>query len=107
MAICSACDGEDLIRLGKAHLKDNAAPDHTALAAGTNQFKVDLAQLKEEWGKSDWVQANILIAVAAAEGDGTSGLQSDSSLATVRKEIEKYAAIIFASSSNSVTFGWG
>jgi energy-coupling factor transporter ATP-binding protein EcfA2 len=102
-----ACDRDDLILLGKAHLKDNAAPDHTALAAGTNQFKVDLAQLKEEWGKSDWAQANILIAVAAAEGDGTSGLQNDSSLATVRKEIEKFAAIIFASSSKQRDFWLG
>lgn len=102
-----ACDRDDLIRLGKAHLKDNAAPNHTALAVGTNQFKVDLAQLKEEWGKSDWAQANILIAVAAAEGDGTSGLQNDSSLATVRKEIEKFAAIIFASSSKQRDFWLG
>jgi hypothetical protein len=102
-----ACDRDDLIRLGKVHLKDNTIPDHTALAAGTNQFKVDLVQLKEEWGKSNWAQDYILIAVAAAEGDGTSGLQSDSSLATVRKEIEKFAAIIFASSPKQRDFWLG
>ena len=102
-----ACDRDDLIRLGKAHLKDSTVPDHTALAAGANQFKVDLAQLKGEWGRSDWARSNILIAVAASEGDGTSGLQKDSSLATLRKEIEKFAAIIFASSAKQRDFWLG
>ncbi|CAK0763107.1 AAA family ATPase [uncultured Gammaproteobacteria bacterium] len=47
--------------------------------------------------ESDWAKANILIAVAGAAGDGTSGLRQAAD-ATVRQEIEKFAHIIFSSS---------
>src|ERR1700689_2744434 len=40
---------------------------------------------------SQWVQENVLIAVAAGSHDGTSGLQGHASLATLRKEIERTA----------------
>ena len=93
------CDRSDLIRLGRLHLKNSKIDERAALQAGANQFKVDLAGLRDAFEKSEWARKNILVAVASAEGDGTAGLQDDSSLATVRREIEKFADVILGSST--------
>jgi hypothetical protein len=99
------CERDDLIRLGRRH--DNTLQDErSALKAGTNQFKVNFDQLKDEWGKSAWIQANGLVAVAGSNKDGTAGLQ-DASLASLRKEIERFAHIIFASQSSQRKFWLG
>lgn len=89
------CDRADLIRLGRAYDR-SIVDDFAALEAGTNQFKINPDQLREEWGKSAWARENILVAVASGSGDGTAGLQGDASLATLRKEIERFAHIIFS-----------
>lgn len=88
------CTRDDLIRLGK---RANTAltHDHLALAHGVTQFKVNFAKLREVIGASDWAKANILIAVAGGEGDGTSGLKQAAD-ATIREEIEKFAHVIFS-----------
>lgn len=92
---CFECSREGLILLGK---KGGTAfnEERAALAHGATQFKVNFARLKEAYKKSDWAKANILIAVAGASGDGTSGL-SQAADATLRQEIEKFAHIIFSS----------
>lgn len=71
--------------------------DRAALVHGATQFKVSFTQLRDVYGESDWARANILIAVAGAEGDGTSGVRAAAD-ATVRQEIEKFAHVIFSSS---------
>ena len=58
---------------------------------------MNFGKLREEYGRSDWAKENILIAVAGAETDGTSGIR-DANDATLRQEIEKFAHVIFASS---------
>jgi ABC-type cobalamin/Fe3+-siderophores transport system ATPase subunit len=90
------CSREELIRLGK---KANPLiiDDRAALAHGVTQVKVSFDQLRTVIGGSDWAKTNILIAVAASSGDGTSGLQ-DAADKTVREEIEKFAHVIFSSS---------
>ena len=50
---------------------------------------------------------NVLIAVAAGSTDGTSGLQGDPSLATLRKEIERNAHIIFSAQPKQRDFWLG
>jgi hypothetical protein len=90
------CERADLIRLGRAHDR-TVQDDAVALAAGTNQFKLNPDQLREEWRHSNWAQENVLVAVAVGSNDGTSGLQSDAGFATLRKEIERFAHIIFSS----------
>jgi len=90
------CERSDLIRLGYGYDK-NIRNDAAALAAGTNQFKINPDQLKDELNRSTWVQENVLIAVAAGSRDGTSGLQGDASLTTLRKEIERSAQIMLSS----------
>jgi hypothetical protein len=100
------CERSDLIRLGCAYDKNikDAAP---ALAAGANQFKINPDQLRDEWTRSTWVQENVLVAVAAGSKDGTSGLQGDPSLATLRKEIERFTHIIFSSQPTQRKFWLG
>lgn len=100
------CTPSDLMRLGRAH--DAAVTsDEQALRTGTNQFKVDLANLREAMKASDWARANILIAVAAGSGDGTAGLQSDASLTRLRREIERASNIIFSSRPGDRKFWLG
>ncbi|MEK8121675.1 TrlF family AAA-like ATPase [Methylocystis sp. IM4] len=90
------CTQEDLIRLGRAH-DETAIFDRDALSVGANQFKVDLANLRDAFDKSAWARANILVGVAASRHDGTSGLQGDDSFARTRREIERFADVIFSS----------
>lgn len=100
------CDASELIRLGRAH--DNSiVDDRAALAVGANQFKVSPEQLRSAWKGSTWVQENVLVAVAAGSTDGSSGLQSDASLAILRKEIERFARIIFSSQPKQREFWLG
>lgn len=99
------CKKNDLIRLGRLS-EPTIQDDVAALKQGATQFKVNFAQLREVVQESDWAKHNILIAVAGASGDGTSGVRQAAD-ATVRQEIEKFAHIIFASSSAQREFWLG
>jgi hypothetical protein len=99
------CNKEDLIRLGQRF--DAALTDPIdALERGSEQFKVSFDQLKQVYKDSGWAQHNILIAVAGSETDGTSGIR-DAADATLRQEVEKFAHVIFASSSAQREFWLG
>jgi energy-coupling factor transporter ATP-binding protein EcfA2 len=100
------CTREDLIRLGRAHDPD-ALSDEQALVIGTNQFKVTVPALNESLKQSEWARKNIVIAVAAASGDGTSGLKKDASLAALRTEIERMADVIFSANPADREFWLG
>ena len=100
------CDASDLIRLGRAH-DATLIDERAALAVGANHFKVNPDQLRAEWKRSAWVQENVLVAVAAGSTDGSSGLQSDASQAILRKEIERFAHIIFSSQPKQREFWLG
>ena len=90
------CTREGLIRLGQ-RVDATVTDERVALTVGATQFKVDFDQLRKVYEASEWAQANVLVAVAGAEGDGTSGVRQAAD-ATIRQEIEKFAHIIFASS---------
>jgi len=90
------CTREELIKLGKC-ADPTITDDRAALGHGATQFKVNFDQLRKVIGESDWAKKNILIAVAGATGDGTSGVRQAADT-TVRQEIEKFAHIIFSSS---------
>lgn len=100
-----ACNRADLIKLGR-RAKPELTDDDAAFRHGASQFKVNFGQLREEFQRSDWAQANILVAVAGTETDGTSGIR-EASDATLRQEVEKFAHIIFASSSAQRDFWLG
>ena len=102
-----ACERGDLIRLGRRHVGDPNLAEQAALKEGTNQFKVTRETLAKAFEGSQWAQRNILIAVDVGQGDGSAGLQKDKSLATIRREIEKAAHVIFASSQKQRDFWLG
>src|SRR6202043_68164 len=99
------CTRDDLIRLGRK-VDSSLAADDTALARGTEQFKVSFDLLKEAYSKSSWAQQNILVALAGSETDGTSGVR-DAADRTLREEVEKFAHVIFASSPAQREFWLG
>lgn len=90
------CTRVDLIALGRK-ADTTILDDNAALSHGATQFKVSFSQLRHVMQGSDWAKENILIAVAGAAGDGTSGLRQAADT-TIRQEIEKFADIIFSSS---------
>lgn len=100
-----ACNRHDLIKLGQKSRPD-LTNEQAAFRHGASQFKVNFSQLREEFNRSDWAQKNILVAVAGAETDGTSGIR-EANDATLRQEIEKFAHVIFASSPGQRDFWLG
>ena len=99
------CTRADLIRLGKK-ADPTITDDRAALAYGANQFKVNFQKLREVFGESGWAKKNILIAVAGGATDGTSGVR-EAADQTIRREIEGFAHVIFASSSAQREFWLG
>ena len=100
------CTREDLIRLGRAH-DDDATDEKRALEVGTNQFKTTTADLKRAISGSEWAEKNIVVAVAATTGSGTSGMQVDASMAATRQEIERMAGVIFSGNPRDRIFWLG
>nr|WP_209046925.1 AAA family ATPase [Rhizorhabdus histidinilytica] len=99
------CTKEDLIRLGKK-ADPNITDDRAALSYGANQFKVNFQKLREVFSESGWAKKNILIAVAGGANDGTSGVR-EAADQTLRREIEGFAHVIFASSEAQREFWVG
>jgi energy-coupling factor transporter ATP-binding protein EcfA2 len=90
------CTRDDLIRLGKK-ADPSITDDGAALTYGASQFKVGFQQLREVYSESGWAKKNILIGVAGGSTDGTSGVR-DAADQVIRREIEGFAHVIFASS---------
>lgn len=99
------CTRADLIRLGKK-ADPTIIDDGAALAYGANQFKVNFRQLREVFAESGWAKKNIVIAVAGGATDGTSGVR-EAADQTIRREIEGFADVIFASSQAQREFWLG
>ena len=99
------CTRSDLIRLGKC-ADASIINEHAALEYGATQYKVNFSELRDVYHSSEWAKKNILIAVAGGTGDGTSGMRQASDK-TIRKEIEKFAHIIFSSSTAQREFWLG
>jgi hypothetical protein len=101
------CTLGDLIRLGRTFDR-SLVDDGAAYREGVNQFKVRLTDLQDAFAKSAWVTANCLVAVAGGSVDGTSGLQGDGGQwAATRKNIERFADIIFTASPKQIAFYLG
>ncbi|MFW2227770.1 MULTISPECIES: TrlF family AAA-like ATPase [Rhizobium] len=98
------CTPEGLTRLGTK--VDGSLSGRAALARGATQFKVSFEQLVESYRAVEWAGKNILIAVAGSEHDGTSGMRGEAEGAQ-RQEVEKFADIIFSSSSSQREYWLG
>ena len=99
------CTRADLIRLGKK-ADPTITEERASLAFGANQYKVNFNELREVLGQSQWARANVLIAVAGGANDGTSGVR-EAADQTLRREIESFADVIFASSQAQREFWLG
>lgn len=101
------CMRTDLMRLGRLH-DASLVDDRAAYSEGVNQFKVSLEDLQGAWNDSAWVQENCLVAVAGSGRDGTPGLQGDrGQWATTRKNIERFAHIVFSANPKQIEFFLG
>jgi hypothetical protein len=101
------CDENDLRRLGRAH-QPGLTDSEQALKVGVNQFKIDFRQFKDAYEDATWMQRNVLIAVAGSSNDGTAGLRDEAqSFAALRREIERFAHIIFTATPGSILFWRG
>lgn len=99
------CTHSDLIRLGRKAQPEIQA-DNAALKVGAEHFKVSLEILRQEYKQNAWAQKNILVAVAGGQGDGSSALKNSGDQ-TLRREIERFAHIIFSSNPNQREFWIG
>ena len=99
------CTRAELIRLGKK-ADPTIVDDRAALAYGGNQYKLNFRELREVFAESRWAQTNILVAVAGGANDGTSGVR-EAADQTLRREIESFADVIFASSQAQRDFWLG
>ncbi len=100
-----SCTQSDLIRLGRVS-DPKIIDEKAALRHGAIQFKTDFEQLRTAFDNSAWAKENILIAIAGGQTDGTSGVR-EAANATLRKEMETFAHVIFASSSAQREFWLG
>jgi ABC-type lipoprotein export system ATPase subunit len=102
-----ACTLGELAALGREHLGQTRADDLHAQRTGANQFKVTLHDLRALFRQEKWLRENCLVAVAGSSNDGTAGLQADDSYSAMRREIERFAHIIFASTPSQIEFWLG
>lgn len=92
--------------LGKAF--DRSLTEFTAMRQGANQFKVNFNELKELFGREKWLRENCLVAaVPGSSNDGTASMQHDDSFTALRREIERFAHVIFASTPSQREFWLG
>jgi ABC-type Mn2+/Zn2+ transport system ATPase subunit/gamma-glutamylcyclotransferase (GGCT)/AIG2-like uncharacterized protein YtfP len=89
------CTTAGLTSLGRkfdpAHVSDVAA-----YREGAKQFKVTYLALRDLFRRDHWLRENCLIAVAAGQTDGTSGLQGDDGFSATREEIQRLSHIVFS-----------
>jgi hypothetical protein len=101
-----SCTLRELAQLGRAYDKSQANED-AALRVGANQFKAPFGQLRELFRRDAWLQQNCLVAVAGSSTDGTAGLQTDASMDGTRREVERFADIVFAGTPKQRVFWLG
>jgi energy-coupling factor transporter ATP-binding protein EcfA2 len=102
-----SCTINELCALGKDFLGQSNADRLLALKTGANQFKVSLQDLRDLFRQEKWLRENCLVAVAGSSNDGTAGLQGDDSFSAMRREIERFADVIFASTPSQIEFWLG
>lgn len=100
------CRLDQLEALGRA-VNPQQMNRQSAIRQGAQQFKVTLDALKRLFNTEQWLRRNCLVAVAGSRNDGTAGLQDDDSYALMRREIERFANIIFSATPSQREFWLG
>jgi energy-coupling factor transporter ATP-binding protein EcfA2 len=101
------CTPEELQALGSAYLGSIDPDPAAALAEGVNQFKVSIDDIERLLTEDAWARRNLVFAVAAGQGDGTSGLQNEGGFTALRQRIERLAHVIFSSRPGDAAFWLG
>lgn len=89
------CTTAGLIALGRKFDSKHVS-DVAAYREGAKQFKVTYLALRDLFRRDKWLRENCLIAVAAGQTDGTSGLQGDDGFAATREEIQRLSHVVFS-----------
>lgn len=100
------CCLADLAILGRAH-NPKITDQMAACREGANQFKLDLPKFRDLFRNNRWVAENCIVGVSSKSNDGTAGLQNDSGFAALRKEIERFAHVIYCSNAKTRDFWLG
>jgi ABC-type lipoprotein export system ATPase subunit len=88
------CNKDELMDLGKAY-KPQLTSEKECYREGVNQFKVNIAQLREIIDKEQRYKDKVFIVVSNSTHDGASGLR-ESSTDSFRQQIYRYADFIFS-----------
>lgn len=101
-------DTAGLIALGRAYREEPDLPKRAALKEGAMRFKVDFNQLSQIYRDDASAPEHCLVAFAANEGDGTSGVRTeDGAFVALRWSMERFADIIFSSAKQQREFWLG
>lgn len=100
------CTPGDLKSLGQAH-NPSQQNGEAARREGANQFKITLDKLRAVFRSDKWIVKNCIVAVCGSSHDGTGGLQADDSFTAMRREVERFAQVIFAPTASVRDFWLG
>lgn len=100
------CSDSDLIRLGRDHAGDQLLDDVAALRLGAGQFKVSFDNLRELFNRNAWLGRHCIVGIPNGH-DGLSGTKKDDSFSALRREIARFADVIFSSSPRDRDFYLG
>lgn len=100
------CTPGDLAQLGRA-VNPHQRNETAATSEGANQFKVTLDKLKALFRGHEWMVRNCVVVVSSSSNDGTAGLKNDASFSAMRKEVERFAHVVFASAPSTRMFWLG
>lgn len=99
------CGDEALTRLGRAYNDNAQLAEAAALSDGANQFKVELAKLRQ-LREDGWVRENVLFAVAGGQ-DGLGGLAHDDAYRSSREELGRFVDVVFSGNPRDRSFWLG
>lgn len=100
------CTPSDLTSLGQAH-NPSQRNGEAARREGANQFKITLDKLRAVFRSDKWIVKNCIVAVCGSSHDGTAGLQADDSFTAMRREVERFAQVIFSPTASVRDFWLG
>lgn len=84
----------NLVALGRAYRGNSVLEVSAARREGANQFKVEVAQLKELMQDS-WMSEHVLVGISGG-ADGLGGLSKDDGFGSLREELGRFAHFIFS-----------
>jgi putative AbiEii toxin of type IV toxin-antitoxin system len=102
------CSAQGLIDLGSAMAGATHGSDDLYHRSGAQQFKVELGDLQKAYRNSSWAREHCVVALAAGENDGSSGIgRTDGGFAAVRQSLEHFAHAVFSGNPQDAQYWLG